>query len=182
MKLMHHNSLFAVLARSPWWISALVAAGTFGATRFFLPVELGIFAAAPFAGISMYAAVKQLREPGAGRVAATLERLAAMPREEFTAALEAGWRRQGYEVTRAGEPFDLELRREGKVTLVACRRWKAERTGVEPLRELQAAGKKREAQELIYVASGGITEQAEKFAKGNGVRLVQGAELVRLAG
>ncbi len=184
MKLkLHHNSLFAVLARSPWWISALLAAGIFGATRLFLPLEMGIFAAAPFVGIAAYAGVKQLRTPSAGQVEATLARLVAMPREGFTAALEAGWRREGYEVSRAnGAQFDLELRREGKVSLVVCRRWKAERTGVEPLRELQAAGKKREAHELIYVAAGGITEQAQAFAGESRVRLVQGAELARLAG
>jgi restriction system protein len=86
-------------------------------------------------------------------------------------------------VSRAGgAPFDLELRREGRVSLVACRRWKAERTGAEPLRELHAAGRKREAHELVYVAAGEVTEQARAFAKENNVRMVDGAEVARLAG
>jgi restriction system protein len=176
------NSLFAVLTRSQWWISALLAAGVFGATRLFLPLEIAVFAASPFMVITAYVAWKQLRTPSAGRIAKTLERLTAMPREGFTAALEAGWKREGYEVSRAAGAFDLELRREGKVSLVVCRRWKAERTGVEPLREMHAAGRKREAQELIYVAAGEITAQAQAFAEENKVRLVYGAELARLAG
>src|SRR5436309_2160283 len=94
------NSLFAVLLRSPWWIAALLAAGVFGATRLFLPTELAVFAALPFAVIALYAAWKALRAPSAGRIARTLERIGAMSREEFTAALEAGWRGQGYEVSR----------------------------------------------------------------------------------
>jgi len=148
-----------------------------------MPTWMAVFAAAPFVIIAFYALWKALRAPDAGRVDATLARLTALPREGFTAALEAGWRREGYEVSRAdGKAIDLELRREGKVSLVVCRRWKAERTGVEPLRELQAAGTKREAHELIYVAAGGITEQAQAFAAGNNVRLVSGAELARLAG
>ena len=183
MKLtLHQNSLFAILGRSPWWVSALLAAGVFGGIRLFLPWEMAAFAAAPFVLIAGYVCWKQLRAPSEGRVAKALERLAAMPREEFTAALEAGWRREGYEVSRAGAPFDLELRREGRVSLVVCRRWKVERTGVEPLRELHAAGSKREVDELIYVAAGEVTEQAKVFAANNKVRVIDGAGLARLVG
>src|SRR3954470_18563397 len=181
MKLkLHQNSLFAILGRSPWWYSAVLAAGAFGGIRLFMPWEMALFAAAPFMLIAMYVCWKQLRAPSEGRIAKTLERLAAMPREGFAAALEAGWRREGYEVSKASGAYDRELRREGKVSLVVCRRWKAERTGVEPLRELHAAGRKREAEEVIYVAAGGITGQAQAFAAGNSVRLVSGAELAKL--
>ena len=184
MKLkMHQNSLFAILARSPWWVSALAAAGVFGLAKLFMPLALSVFAASPFLVIMGYAGWKQLRQPSAAKVAATLGRLAALPREEFTAALEAGWRREGYEVSRAGGAvLDLEMRRSGRLTVVVCRRWKAKSTGVEPLRELHAAGNKREADELVYVTSGEVTAQAQVFATENRVRIVGGAELARLAG
>src|SRR5258706_9417516 len=126
MKLkLHQNSLFAVLMRSPWWLSGLLAAGIFGATRLFMPIELAVFAASPFVVITAYVAWKQLRAPSAKRIAETLERLTAMSREEFTAALEAGWRRESYEVSRPGGPFDPELRPGGRVALGGCRGWKA---------------------------------------------------------
>ena len=181
MKLeMHRNSLFAILLRQPWWISGLVAAGVFGLARMFLPPLLAAFAALPFAGIAAYAAWKQLRTPSAEKVAAALERLAALPRDEVAAALEAGWRREGYEVSRPrGGAFDLELRRNGRTTLVACRRLKAKSTGPEPLRELHAAGK--DADELIYVAGGEVTALARTFAAENRVKIVEGVELARLA-
>jgi restriction system protein len=183
MKLtLHKNSLFAILARSPWWISALIAAAVLGAVRLFLPIEMAIFSASPFVAIAGYGLWKQFRAPSAGRIAKTLGRLAAMPRDELTATLEAGWRREGYEVTKASGAFDLELKREGKVSLVVCRRWKAERTGVEPLRELCAAGSKREAQELIYVTAGEVTAQALLFAAENKVKVIDGAGLARLVG
>jgi restriction system protein len=182
MKLeLNRNSLFAVLLRSPWWIAALVAAGIFGVTKLFLPAGFALFAALPFIVIALYAAWKQLRAPSAARIAKALERLTALSREEFTAALEAGWREQGYEVSRSkSTQVDLELRREGRLALVGCRRWKAASTGVEPLRELHAAGRAREAQELIYVAAGEITQQARAFAEANAIRLVHGAELAAL--
>jgi restriction system protein len=176
---LHQNSLFAVLMRSSWWISAALAAGIYGAAQLFLPVEFAVFAAAPFIVITVYVAWKELRAPSAGRVAKALERITALSREEFTAALEAAWRAQGYEVGRSNL-VDLELRREGRLTLVACRRWKAASTGVEPLRELQAAGRVREAHELIYVGTGEITQQARAFAEANRIRMVQRAELAAL--
>jgi restriction system protein len=180
---MHENSIFAVLLRSPWWVSALVATGIFVALRFVIPDFYAAFSALPFWVIAAVAGWRQLRTPSAGRIEKTLQRLSALPREGFADALEAGWRREGYEVARPrGEAFDLELRRGGKLSLVACRRWKAERTGVEPLRELHAAGRAREAHELIYVASGEVTEQARAFAAGNKVRVLGGAELAELTG
>src|SRR5260221_661718 len=98
----------------------------------------------------------------------------------FTAAgLEAGWRAQGYEVGRSSV-VDLEPRRGGRLTLVACRRWKAATTGGGPVRELHAAGRAREAHEVIYVAGGEITQQARMFAEANAIRLVQGPELAGL--
>ena len=183
MKLkLHENSLFAILGRSPWWASALLAAGAFGAMRFFLPIEMAVFGTTPFALIALWVLWKELRAPSAAKTAAALERLAALPREDFTAALEAGWRREGYEVSRPrGAPIDFELRREGKLSVVSCRRWKAERTGIEPLRELHAAGRARDAHELIYVAGGALSEQAGAFAAQNRVKVIGGADLARLA-
>jgi restriction system protein len=180
---MHENSIFAVLLRSPWWVSALAATGIFVALRFVIPDFYAAFSALPFWVIAAVAGWRQLRTPSAGRVESTLQRLHALPREGFADALEARWRRDGYEVVRSrGGPIDLELRRAGKLSLVACRRWKAERTGVEPLRELHAAGRAREAHELIYIAAGEVTEQARAFAGEKRVRLVEGAELAMLLG
>jgi len=66
---LHHNSLFAALLRSSWWISAALSAGIFAATKLFLPTEFAVFAASPFIVISLYVAWKQLRAPSAGRIA-----------------------------------------------------------------------------------------------------------------
>jgi len=104
-----------------------------------------------------------------------------MPWEEFARALEEAWRREGYAVKAIGVPqADFELVRGARTTLVACKRWKATRTGIEPLRELEAAGRAREAHECVYVATGEVTEQARELAVQKGIRLVEGAELVLL--
>ena len=74
----------------------------------------------------------------------------------------------------------LELTKGGRTSLVDCRRWKATRTGIEPLRELHAAGQKREAHELIYVAAGEVTDNARSFARAKNIRLVGDVELAQL--
>jgi restriction system protein len=64
--------------------------------------------------------------------------------------------------------------------LVACRRWKAGRTGVEPLRELQAAREASDAQGATYVALGEVTDTARAYAAKHGLALMQGPELAVL--
>jgi restriction system protein len=74
----------------------------------------------------------------------------------------------------------MVLRRDGLVTLVACKRWKAMQTGIEPLREFDAATRKHGAVGRMYIAVGEVTENARVFAAERNIRLVQEEELARL--
>jgi len=177
---LNKNSLFAVLLRSPWWVSALAAIGLVVGLRLLIPTSYAVFAALPLAVIAAYVGWQQLRAPSAGRIAGTLERLRAMSWEDFSAAIEEAYRLEGYTVSRLAAHADFELVQGSRSTLVACKRWKATRTGIEPLRELEAARRAREAQECIYVAAGEITEQAREFAAQKSIHLVHGAELAKL--
>jgi restriction system protein len=178
---MHRNSLFAVLLRSPWWASLAVAAGVLAGLRLVLPDIYAFFAALPFIVIAGYAGWQQLRAPSAAQVARVLEALRAKPWTEFAGAVESAFRRDGYAVNRLdGTDADFELTRAGRVALVSCKRWKVARTGVEPLRELHAARRRRDAHECIYIAAGDVTEGAIAFSAQNGIRLLRAAELVKL--
>ena len=179
---MNEKSLFAVLLRSSWWISLLVAAVMFMLVRLVLEWGAALFAALPFLVIAAMAGWRQLRTPSGERLAAALEALRTLNWEAFSELLEEAWRRDGYAVERlGGSQADFELVKDGRKSLVACKRWKAARTGVEPLRELKAAGEAREAGECVYVLAGELSEQARGFATQNRIRLVEGAELVQLA-
>ena len=178
---MKENSLFAVLLRSPWWVSLVVAAGMFALLKFFLPTPYAAFGTLPFVVIGAVAGWRQLRAPSAKHIAARLDAMRAMSREEFAAALADAFRRQGYEVSTVGKgPAELELRRAGRVSLVAWRRWKATHTGIEPLRELHAAAQARDAHDCIFVASGELTAAARVFAAQKSIRLMSPTELVQL--
>lgn len=178
---MSEKSLFAVLLRSPWWVSVLVACGSFLALRLIVPAAYAFFGSLPFVVIAAVAIWKQLRAPSASKIAAGLEALRAMSWEEFARALEQGLRREGYGVTRAEGAADFGLEKAGRVSLVCARRWKASLTGVEPLRELVAARERKGAAECVYVCVGEMTENARGFAQDKAVRVVEGVELVRLA-
>jgi restriction system protein len=174
------NSLFAMLMRARWWVSALVALGVFALTRLILPEGFALFAALPFIVIAVVVAWKEIRQPRGARLALALEKLRAMSWDEFASGLEAGFRREGYTVRRAAGIADFELEKDGRVSLVCARRWKAARTGVEPLRELAAAGEKRAAGECVYVVAGELSEQARRLAGERRVRLLEGAGLFAL--
>jgi restriction system protein len=182
MKLqMHENSLFAILLRSQWWISVAIGVVIGIVARFFLPDVYAFFVGLPFFAIGAMAGWKQLRAPSASRVAATLESVRAMSWAEFSAAAEEAFRRDGYKVTRLdGKDADFELAKAGRTTLASCKRWKAARTGIEPLRDLDAARRAREANDAIYVATGEVSGNAASFAAGNRIRLLQGPELAAL--
>jgi restriction system protein len=178
------RSLFAILLRSPWWISMAIAAALVVTTNALLKPELaslGVFAALPFIVIGAVAAWKQLRAPSPARVAATLEAMQAMSWKEFADALEAAYRADGHAVTRLGDKgADFELHKGGRTTLVAARRWKVARTGSDPLRELVAARDAHDARECLYIALGELTDNARRFADRNAIRIVDGPELARL--
>lgn len=164
-------------------MSALAAIAIIALVRLFVPEIYAVFAALPFIVIAVYVGWKQLSAPSAATIAKRLERVRAMSWDELAGALDQAYGRQGYEVERLGTgTADFELVQGWKKTLVACKRWKATRTGIEPLRELDAERKKREAHEAIYVASGEVTEQARAFARERNIKLLQGAELAALVG
>jgi len=178
---MAKNSLFAILLRSPWWISIVIAALVIAAARLVVPDVYAFFAALPFIVIGGAAGWRQLRAPSAARVAATLEAVRAMAWGDFSSALEDAFRADGYTVSRlTSAAADFELAKAGRISLVGCKRWKAARTGIDPLRDLDAAKRAREAHECIYVATGEMSDGARAFAGEKNIRLIHGAELAKL--
>jgi restriction system protein len=185
MKLkMKENSLFAILLRSPWWISFLIAAVIGLAARAALPEQFSVYAAfagVPFLVIGFIAAWQQSRRPSAATVAGTLDTVASMSWCGFADAVELGYRREGYTVARfARDGADFEISKAGRRALVSCKRWKAARQGIEPLRELHDTAEASGIRECIYLTVGEVTENARRFAAANQIDLVQGVRLVQL--
>ena len=180
------SSLFAVLLRSPWWISFALAGGFALASKALLPPQYVVFGALggfPFVVIGVIAAWKQFSAPSTAHVEATLAQIAAMPWRDFSAAVERAFARDGYEVQRLNTGgADFLLRKSGRTTLVACKRWKAVSHGVEPLRALGEATKARDASHSIYVTLADVGEKTRRYAVQNKVELLQGNALAQLLG
>jgi restriction system protein len=184
MKLkMARNSLFAVLLRSPWWISILIALALGLIAGALLPQPyraVGALSGLPFLVIGAVSAYRRRHLPSAERVAATQQALSTMAWPAFADLLEQAFVRDGYAVQRgAGAPVDFELRRAGRTTLVCARRWKSARIGLQDLRALQTARTAKDASQALYIALGALSDNAQPFAAQHDITVWQAADLAR---
>ncbi len=181
---MSENSLFAILLRSPWWISMIVVALIALVSFALLPqpyVPFGVMGGFPFLVVGVIAARRQWGALSPAKVAKVLAEVGAMSWRDFSALAERTFSQQGYQVERLNSPYvDFRLRKDGQTTLLCCKRWKAASHGVEALRELVAAKEAQDASRCTYVSLGPVTDPAQRFAKAQGVVLVHGATLATL--
>lgn len=185
MKLkMAPNSLFAMLLRSPWWISFALVLVIALATRALLPEAIapyGVMGALPFLVIGSIAAVRQWRAPSASQTERIQGMLGQIAWRDFALAMEQAYGRQGYQVSRiASGPADLLLTKDGRTTLVTCKRWKAANHGAESLRSLAADRLQRDASHCIYVSILPVNDACQRSARENNVNLLSGTDLVAL--
>ena len=177
---MSEKSLFAMLLRSPWWISIAVFAGFALLARALLPpayVWAGLFGGLPFLVIGVIAARRQWLAPKP----AQLERISAMAWRDFAQALTEAYTRQGYVVTAfEGLAADLQLVKAGRTTLVSCKRWKAAKLGVETLRDLVAARQRQDASVCACITLGQLSDTAQTYAKAESVQVIDAEALATL--
>ena len=120
---MAEKSLFAVLLRSPWWISVAVALAIVVASRVLLPTlyaPFGMVSGLPFLVIGGIAAWRQSQAPDPARMTEALMRAGTMSWRDFSDTLARAFQRQGYTVTRLNRPAsDFQISRDGETTLVS---------------------------------------------------------------
>lgn len=174
------NSLFAVLLRSPWWVSVAIAVVLGLVAAALLPDAyrvVGSLSGFPFLVIGAMAAQRQWRLPSAARVQQTQAAVSALAWPAFQALLTDSFRRNGFELLPSprGDAVDLVLQRQGRRMLVSARRWKTARLGVEPLRALQAARQADDASadlpQAVCICLGGATDNALEFARSHAITL-----------
>jgi len=179
---MASDTLFNILSRQPWWISAVVAAVLFGITELVYP-PVAFFVALPFLLLAAFIGYKQLRGTGEVNVADKLTSLREMSWENFSLVVSEAYRREGYAVTEARDSaYDFELEKSGRRTLVSCRRWKVNSVGKAPLEALAAAVRRVDAYNAICIAAGGFSPNARDYASTQPITLVTGSDLARLIG
>jgi restriction system protein len=181
---MSEKSLFAILLRSPWWISFLIAAILALSARVFLPNTLrvvGMLSGLPFCVLGVLAAWKQRNKPSPESVNLALTALANMSVKAFLPTIAKAFVQQGFEVTRLNlGSADFRLEKSGKITLVSCKRWKAATLGVEVLRDVKTLQISQDADHAACISLSLPTGVALQFAKANAVQLICQEELASL--
>lgn len=111
--------------------------------------------------------------------------LDGMSWQEFELLVGEAFRLQGYQVTDIGGGgadggVDLMLRKGGEKFLVQCKQWKAFTVDVTVVRELYGVMAANGAAGGFVVTSGRFTDEANKFASGRNVKLIDGPRLFAL--
>jgi restriction system protein len=106
--------------------------------------------------------------------------------QEFELLVGEAFRRQGYSVTENGGDrgpdggVDLVMRKGGEKFFVQCKQWKAFSVGVGVVRELYGVMAAHGATGGFVVTSGNFTNDADAFAEGRNITLIDGDKLRQL--
>lgn len=108
--------------------------------------------------------------------------LDGMTWHEFELLVGESFRQKGYKVAELGGAgpdggVDLVLTKGSEKFLVQCKQWKAFKVGVDVLRELYGVMAAKGAAGGFVVTSGKFTADAQEFAMGRNVTLVDGEKL-----
>ena len=102
--------------------------------------------------------------------------------QEFELLVGEAFRMRGYAVTERGGGgadggVDIELRKGSEIFLVQCKQWRAYKVSVTVVRELYGVMAARGAAGGFVVTSGVFTSDAEVFARGRNIELIDGSIL-----
>lgn len=188
---------------APWWMCPIVAGMIYLVLAYALPAhfasnkplrELGDLSrmVAPYlAGMILLMGVSiNLTKRGSGMMLDRqrgVDTVGALSWQQFEELLAAAFRRQGYAVVETGGGgadggIDLILHgKDGKVA-VQCKHWRSQKVGVPLIRELNGVVRARTSTTSrgIFVTFGDYTEDARRFAKENGIELIDRARLMAM--
>jgi restriction system protein len=138
------------------------------------------------AAVSAVGRAKRKKLLAATAEVGTHDAVKSMSWQEFEMLVGEAFRRQGFAVreTAAGADGgnDLELRKDSELFLVQCKQWRATKVGVAIVRELFGAMAAAGAAGAFVVTSGVFTKEAQRFAEGRNITLVDGNALQSLIG
>jgi len=181
---MSERSLFAALLRAPWWVSFLVMLAVALVAGALLPdayKTAGMLGAFPFLVIGVMAAWRQRNAISADRISELTEQARSMGWRDFSILVEEALRQQGFEVSRlASGPFDFQIEKNGRVTLVSAKRWKAATVGVETVRELLDARESQQAFSCTCISLGQFSQAALDLAHQSPIQLLGPANIAQL--
>ena len=190
-----------ILFKAPWWISAAIGVLAFVGLRWGLPAWAGDVSARQMIakGIVPLAPLPLLffgifaagffwfgkRRHRLVDEQTSLESLRNTTWKDFEFLVAEAYRRRGYQVEYslgrgADGGVDLILSKGGRTSLVQCKQWKVFSVGAPVIREMFGLLTAEKADEAIVVTSGKFTRDAQDFAAGKPIWLIDGPQLLAL--
>lgn len=173
---MAEKSLFAALLRSPWWVSFLVmlAVALVAGALLSDPYKVvGMVSGFPFLVIGVIAAWQQRNALSPERLQALTEQARNLGWTDFSSMIEKGFSRQGFVVQRLqNSAADFRLEKNGRITWVSAKRWKAATVGAEHVRDLLQTLEQHEAGSCTLLSLGQLSQAAITLARQNHVDLM----------
>ncbi len=150
-----------------------------------LPGKLAPWAAVVVLFVWLVSLAQKLNRRGLLNRTKGLEDVRAISWREFELLVGEYDRRRGFTVEERGGAspdggIDLVLKKGGRTILVQCKRWKAFKVGIKPVRELLGVMSHEAANGGVFVTSGKFSAEAKDFAEKNGIELVNGDVLVEM--
>ena len=195
-------SLMERLALYPWWVSVAAGIGFYLAFSEFLPrlpLELGLYRpivdvvfhfASWVSILFVIPAVMSVVHSWRGRRLLakhqTIDAIRSLTWHDFENFIEAYYKEQGFRVSRSfqdGADGGVDVRiasSEGKVTLIQCKQWRTRSVGVRVVRELLGVVTAENVDRGIVITAGKFTREAEDFANGVNIDLVDGDRLIKM--
>jgi restriction system protein len=105
--------------------------------------------------------------------------------QDFEMLVGQAFRLQGFRVLDVGGSgpdggIDLVMLKGSEKFLVQCKHWRAQRVGVDVVRELYGVMAAKGSTAGFVVTSGRYTEDAVKFSEGRNITLIEGAKLIEM--
>ena len=183
----------------PWWVSVAVAfmvyigLGTilpsvFSGSHILRPTaevisDMAWLISALFLIPAMFSAFRAWRGRRLLSIYYTKEKIRSLDWEEFEELIEAYYSHIGFRVHREGGSgpdggVDVRITSPSdEIYLVQCKQWRAQRVGVKIVRELYGVVAADRAKGGIVVTVGSFTREAEEFASGIEMELIDGNRL-----
>jgi restriction system protein len=195
------EKLIDSLLQSAWWASFIVAVLAYTFFTFVIPgildgSKLLVGVAGMSKSIAPYAAIFFCFIGGLAwfnvkRKAKLVDRQAdinsirSLSWKQFEELLGEIGRRKGYQVIEnfgggADGGVDVRFKKDGKLVLVQCKNWKAQKVNVKVVRELYGVMAAEGAHGGLVVTAGTYTQDALDFAKDKSIDLIGGQKLEKM--
>lgn len=195
-----NQSTFDLLLRAPWWVAVLLAGLVYLVMAIILPslntenpalktvfnslaipapyFALIILLAAPFSFLNARRKARQLDQQQ------DLNSIRQLHWRNFEELVAEAYRRQGYRVVEgdygADGGIDLQLSKNGDITLVQCKQWRVQKVGVSVVREMFGVLTASHAAKVVIICSGYFTQESTAFSHNKPIELIDGHSLLAL--